>query len=301
MANSTYIYQELWENRLAQRLDKPQTWKDVCDVKYTDSQIVNLPYIGTAGEPAVTADKFTTAAERTDLTKVITFTAVTQTNETLGVLTTDVEAVYLDYADQAQSNYAKWAEMGDLLGKKIGERIETVVLANHAAWTNFGDTGGGVLGLASTTFTVSVNNIGAVIRGIIEQIIAANGYELYKKNGGFVIWRAADHNALTQFMQANGFTVADEALKEGGKLGIPFMGLYHYVSTSHATNHLMAGVRATQILGLLKSTYGKTYVSETPASSTAGLLSGTGIHSRLDYGLKVQTNVKPTLFDVNVV
>ncbi len=62
----------------------------------------------------------------------------------------------------------------------------------------------------------------------------------------------------------------------------------------------MAGVRKIQKLGLLKGTFGKTYVTETPPSGTAGMLSGTGIHTRLDYGLKVQTNVAPIIFDVNV-
>src|SRR3990167_3557810 len=301
MANSTYLYQEFWENRIAQRLDKPQTWKEVCDVTYSDTQILNFPLIATSGEPAVSTGKFASAAERTDLTKVITFIPVTQTNQTLGMITTDVDAVYLDYADQAQSNYASYAQMGDLLGKKIGERVETVLLANHANWTNFGDTGGGVLGLASTTITVSANNVDDIIRGVIEEIYTANGFDLYKQNGGFIVWRPEDWTFLVQFMQSNGFNLADANQKNGGKIGVEYLGLKHYVSTSHAANHLFSGVSAVQKLGLLKSTFGKTYVTETPPSSTAGMLSGTGIHTRLDYGLLVPTNLLPIVFDVNVV
>lgn len=298
MAN-TIIYQALWENKLAQRLDKPQNWKEVNDVVYTDTQTYNFPLISTSNEPAV-ATLTNTAAGRSTLSNVIPFIDVTETNETLSIITAEIDSVYLDYADQAQSNYAKMAEMGTLLGKKIGERIEAISLGNHTNWTNFGDTGGGVLGLAATAITVSATNVDDIIRGVIEQIYTANGFNLYNENGGFIVWRPADWTFVVQFMQANGFSMADKSLKNGGDLGTDYLGLTHYVSTAHATGHLMAGVKKTQKLGLLRSTYGKTYVNEMPASSTAGSLSGTQIHTRADYGLLVPTNLKPTLFDVNV-
>lgn len=306
MAN-TVIYQAVWENKLAQRLNKSQNWREVCDVIYTDTQTMNFPLVSSSNEPAVTANQFTAASSRSTLSNVIPFISVTETNETLSIVTTDIDSVYLDYADQAQSNYAKMADMGDLLGKKIAERIETNVLANHAQWTNMGDVGSGVIGLGSSTITISATNIDDVIRAIIEQIITANGFEMYQQNGGFTIWRPADWTFLTQFMQANGFYQADKSLKDGGGdaggvnlVGVPYMGLYHYVSTLFATGHLMAGVRRVQKLGLLKSTYGRVYTAEIPASSTAGSLSGTQIHTRLDYGLLVQTNVAPIIYDVNV-
>jgi hypothetical protein len=298
MAN-TIIYQAIWENKLAQRLDKAQNWKEVCDVVYTDTQTYNFPLVSTSNEPAV-ATLTNTAAGRSLLSNVIPFVSITETNETLSIVTAEIDSVYLDYADQAQSNYAKMADMGTLLGKKIGERAETIMLGNSTAWTDFGDTGGGVLGLASTAITVSATNVDDIIRGVIEQIYTANGFDIYNQNGGFIIWRPADWTFVVQFMQANGFNVADAALKNGGTIGIDFMGLYHYVSTAHATGHLMAGVRKVQKFGILKSTFGKTYVAEMPASSTAGSLSGTQIHTRLDYGLLVPTNLKPVLFDVNV-
>lgn len=299
MAN-TYIYQEAWENKLQQRLDKPTNWKEICDVIYTDTQTTNLPLISAANEPAVTTGQFTNAAARSTLTNVIPFISVTQTSETLVIATTDIDSVYIDYADQAQSQYATWANLGDLLGKKISERVESIILAEAANRTNFGDTGAGVLGLTANQITVSATNIDDIIRGIIEQIITANGYDLYKQNGGFIVWRPADWTLLVQFMQANGFNMADQALKSGGMIGVDYMGLNHYVSTSHTANHLFAGVRKMLKLGLLKSTYGKTYVAETPASSTAGSLSGTQIHTRLDYGFKTPTNVAGLIYDVNV-
>lgn len=209
--------------------------------------------------------------------------------------------MYIDFADQAQSNYAKMGEMGTLLGKKINERAEAVVLANHAAWTDFGDTGAGVLGLASTDITISASNIDDVVRGVIEQIYIANGFNLYKEKGGFIVWRPADWTLMTQFMQANGFNLADSALKAGSTIGVDYLGLNHYVSTAHASGgHIMAGVRGVQKFGILNSTYGKVYAADMPASSTAGSLSGTQLHTRLDYGLLVPTNLKPILFDINV-
>jgi hypothetical protein len=169
--------------------------------------------IGTAGEPAVSTGKFATAGERTDLTKVITFIPVTSTNQTLSIILTDYDSVYLDYADQAQSSYSRYAEMGELLGKKINERVETIVMGTTApgigtavatgvGGTDFGDTGAGVLGLASTQITVSANNVDDIVRGVIEQIYAANGFNLYKENGGFIVWRPADWTFMVQFMQA---------------------------------------------------------------------------------------------------
>lgn len=299
MAN-TILAQALWENKLAQRLDKPQNWKEICDVVYTDTQTYNFPLISTSNEPAV-ATLTNTVAGRSTLSNVIPFIDVTITNETLTISTAEIDSVYIDYADQAQSNYAKMGDMGTLLGKKMGERTEAIVLANHAAWTDFGDTGAGVLGLASTDITPSASNVDDIVRGVIEQIYTANGFDLYKENGGFIEWRPADWTFMVQFMQANGFNLADASLKNGGMIGIDYLGLNHYVSTAHASGgHIMAGVRKVQKLGILKSTYGKTYVNEMPASSTAGSLSGTQIHTRLDYGMLVPTNLKPCLFDINV-
>lgn len=307
MAHTPFIYQALWENKLARRLDKPQNWKDVCDVIYTDSQTHNFPLISTGNEPAVTANQFTTGAERSVLTKVIPFIDLTVTNQTLSIVTTDINSTYIDYADQAQSNYAKLSDLGTLLGKKIGEKAEVISLANHANWTNFGDTGAGVLGLAATAITVTGSNIDDICRGVIEQIQTANGFDAYMESGGFIEWRPADWTFLVTYMQANGFQFADEALRDGGKgrLGKESLGLFHYVSTGYATSggnfHLFAGVRKAQKFGILKSTYGRTYQAEMPASSTAGSLSGTQMHTRLDYGLLVPTNLLPVTFDINVV
>ena len=298
MAN-TIILQEVWENRLAQRLDKPQNWKETCDVMFTDTKTTVLPYVSAANEPAVQT-LLTSVADRSDVTKVIVPQSVTMATETLDIVTMNYDSVYIDYADQAQSNYAKVANLADLLGKKIGERVETLVLSQAASQTNFGDTGGGVLGLGTGQITITAANVDDVIRGVIEEIYSANGFDLYKQNGGFIEWRPEDWTFVVQFMQANGFNMADAALKSGGQIGIDYLGVYHYVSTSHTANHLFGGVRKIMKLGLLRSTFGKIYPVEHPSSSTAGFLSGTQVYSRLDYGFKTQTNVAGLVFDINV-
>ncbi len=300
MAN-TFIYQAIWETSLAKRLDKPQNWKEVNDVVYTDSQTYNFPLVSTSNEPAV-ATLTNTAAGRSLLSNVIPFVSVTETNETLSIVTAEIDSVYMDYADQAQSNYAKVSAMADLLGKKMGERLEAVSLGNHANWTNIGDNGTGGVGLATTALTVSASNIDDIVRGIIEQINTANGTTIYMEQGGFVVWRPSDYTFLVQFMQANGFSFADAALRDGGKsmLGKDAMGLTHYLSTGHSAGHVMAGVKGVQKFGLLNDTFGQIYRAEMPASSTAGSLSGTQIHTRADYGLLVPTNLAPVIYDVNV-
>lgn len=305
MAN-TVIYQAIWENKLAQRLDKPQNWKEIMDVVYTDTQTYNFPLVATTGEPAV-ATLTNTAAGRSTLSNVIPFKDVTQTNETLSIVTAEIDSVYIDYADQAQSNYAKMADLGDLLGKKMSERAEVVALAAIATakttsvgGTDFGDTGGGVLGLGTTAITVSSTNIDDIVRGIIREIQVANGFNLYNENGGFVVWRPQDWEFMTQFMQANGFNLADAALKNGATIGVDYLGLTHYVSTGHTAAHIPAGVKKCYKMGILKSTFGRTYVNEMPSSSTAGSLSGTQIHTRMDYGTLMPTNLQPVVFDVNV-
>lgn len=306
---NTIIYQELWANKLAQRLDKPQNWKEISDVVYSDVKVYNFPLVSTANEPAV-ATLTTTAAERSNPANVIPFITMTETNESLSVIRTEIDSVYADYADQAQSNYAGMAMFGDLLGKKINERIEAINLGTtigiatakttSVGGTDFGDTGGGVLGLATTQFAVSASNVDDVVRGVIEQIYTANGFNLYNQNGGFISWRPSDWTFMVQFMQANGFNLADAALKSGGSIGVDYLGLYHYVTTQNPANHIAAGVRKCFKFGLLKATYGKIYTNEMPASSTAGSLSGTQIHSRVDHGTLMPTNLQPIVFDVNV-
>jgi hypothetical protein len=290
--SNTIKYQEEWAVKLQEKLKKPINWKETCDVLYTDSQVYVLPYVGTASESAV----------QTGLTRgnTYTFQDITETTQTLTISTFDILAELLDRADEAQSNYAKRMDRAALQAEKIRERVQAIVLGNHTNWTDFGDTGGGVLGLGTTQITVSANNVDDIVRGIVEQIYTANGFNDYREKGGFVEWRPSDWTFMVAFMQANGFNLADASLKSGGTVGIDYLGLFHYVSTQHTALHVFAGVRKIQKVGILKSTYGRIYITEDPAGSSGGNISGIGVNSRLDYGLVVPAVRKPLVYDVNV-
>ena len=282
-------------------MNSAQNWKDTNDVVYTDSMTYNFPLISTANEGAATT-LTNTQAGRSTLSNLIPFTVNTQTNQTLTISIQEIISDYKNYADQAQSNYSKMADIGDYLGKKSGERLQAISLANHAAWTNFGDTGAGVLGLTATAYSSSATNIDDTIEGIIEQIQTANGWEIYMENGGFAEWRPKDWTFLVKYMKSMGFAFADEALRDGGKgrMGKEAMGLFHYVSTQHDSNHGFAGVRKVQKLGILASTAGVIRRNESPTSSSAsGSLPGTQIYLVWDYGQLVPTNLLPVVFDVN--
>jgi hypothetical protein len=97
-------------------------------------------------------------------------------------------------------------------------------------------------------------------------------------------------------MMANGFSTADAALKGGVKGGVEYMGFTHYQSNLLTAGHLLAGVKKLYHLGILRATYGQVIVDE----KDPGLVSGVGITSRIDIGIKAWAKTKPVLFDVLV-
>ena len=301
---STTIQQEIWDSNLARRLDKPQTWNEVYDTLYTDAAVIVMPYEAAGNEATAGTAFHANAAARNTLSNVIIPGVVTQATETLSIVLSEYVSEYVDFADQVQSNYVKDAAIGTKLGKLVGERIEALMLADHGSWTDFGDTGGGVLGAASTAFTVTENNIDDVILGIKERVNANNGANIAKEKGLFCVWRAADWTKLEKFMMANGFSMADYFLKNGADTaGVFYDGMWHYMSTGHTANHLFGGVRKVAKIGLRTSgpaSYGKVRKVDDPASSTAGHLPGSNFYSYFDYGLKVPTNLKVCVYDLNV-
>jgi len=76
-------------------------------------------------------------------------------------------------------------------------------------------------------------------------------------------------------------------------------GAYHYVSESHTANHVFAGVRKIQQIGLLKTTFGRIYYNPNAVNSS-GPLSGVSWETRLDYGFNPKAGLTSILFDVNV-
>ena len=286
---NTILYPEEWRVKLQERLDHPTNWKEFCRVDYTDTRVLINPYMSTI--PSV--QSHTRGTAYTHQTFAITTDSIT-------INSSAILPMFIDRADMAQSPYARQMELAELQGQLINEYIEARMLADHASWTDVGISGGVITSGVATSITVSATLIDDIIRGIKRIIRVANGQNLMTRNGVGIIWRPADFEILEAFVQANGFTTADIALKDGTIPGFRYLGVDHYVSNDHTANHILAGVKKLLHLGIVKSTYGNIVVDEEPATAD-GPLSGTGISSRLDWAFKTWTNVKPLIFDLNVV
>jgi hypothetical protein len=220
------------------------------------------------------------------------FAEFTLVNDQLVIGLTKIVPSFIDRADLAQCKLASQMEVADRQGRALNEAIESAVLANYAAWTTFdaADLGG-----SAGDITVDVNNIDDIIRGLKRKIGENNGQALADRNGIFIVWRYADLELLEQFAQANGFNLADTALKNGIKSGYHFMGVDHYVSNSHTAGQIMAGVKKIQQVGILNTTYGQVVITQDPA-----VTSGIGIITRVDYGLNIPTAHVKLIFNVCV-
>lgn len=214
------------------------------------------------------------------------------TTDTLDIATYKPVPVFIDRADLAQCKLANQMEIAERQAQLIHTNIESAVLADHTSWTDFGND---AIGGSAGNITVSATNIDDIIRGIKREIGEANGQALADKYGIFIVWRYADMEYLEQFAQANGFTLADKALKNGLKTGYHFMGVDHYISNDHTSGHLFAGVKKIEQLGILKSTWGQITVTQDP-----NLQSGIGIIARVDYGLNAKAGLTSLLFDITV-
>lgn len=289
MAN-TVTYTTTYDDVLQDRLDHPQNWKEICDVLYTDTRVISSSYEST--QPSVqTVTRGTGFA----------FQDFAQTAETLTISTGRDLGEYVDWGDLAQSPWTKPVELFDRIGARLNEFVESNVLGQHATWTDFGtvDIGGG--GASTTQITVSATNTDDIIRGIQREIAEANGLPQASRNGIFIVWRAADFfDYLVAFMQANGFSTADSALRDGVVPKVDWMNVTHYVSNDHTANHLFAGVKKIQRLGILRGTYGRAHTIEFPAGSSNNNLSGVGYYSRVDIGHLTPTGLATLVFDVNV-
>jgi len=275
------VYPQEWATKLQERLDKPQNWKEVCEVVYSNTKYFNMPY--TSVEGVIHTGTRGSAYGFTDFTLV---------NDQLDIATYKPVPMFIDRADLAQCTLVNQMQLAGNQADIINEWVESAVLANHGEWTNFDNSS---IGGSAGTITVSATNIDDIIRAMKREVGEGNGQKLADRDGLFIVWRYADLEILEQFAQANGFNLADKALKNGIKTGYHFMGVDHYVSNSHTANHVFAGVKRVQQIGILKSTYGQIVVTQDPA-----LQSGLGVISRIDYGLNVKTAHVGLVFDVSV-
>lgn len=280
--------------RMRARINLPQTWTDVLNVKYSNNRTIVGAYMSTETD-AVTGTRGTTYA----------FNDFALTADTLTISSTKMIAMFVDEADRYQQSYVDQMSIADYQGKKINEKIESLTLAQYGSWKDFGATDLANTGDDDTTqITVSTTNIDDIIRAVKRKINANNGVEFATEKGLFFVWRPQDFEMLEAFVQANGFTEADISLKNGIPVNRAFryMGVDHYLSTSHTANHVFAGIKKTAELGILSGTYGKVKFLEDPAISvtTAAQGSGLGIVSRVDYGFNFPAQLAEFFIDVNV-
>lgn len=283
---NTITYETLYEDVLQDRLDHPTTWKEMCDVTITDTRVISSSYMSTT--PSVQS------VTRGTGHSMQTFA---ETAESLTISTGRDLGLFVDWADLAQSPWSKPAELFDRIGALLNEFIEANVLAQHASWTDFDNAS---IGGAAGNITVSASNIDDIIRGVKREIREANGQMMMNRYGVGFVWRAADFEYLEAFVQANGFATADQALKEGTVEGIKYLGATHYWSNDHTANHVLAGVKKIQRLGILRGTYGKAHTIDFPAGDSNTYLSGRSFYSRVDIGHLTPTAHVGLVFDVNV-
>ena len=294
MANTfnTGTYPTVWATGLQERLTGPTNWKEICEVHMMDDYTKNIPYMST--EFSLQSGTRGSAYSHSDFAL---------TNDTLTVSSQDIVSVFLDRADAAQQKFVGALEAGQRQGDIINERVEDLFLAQFGGWTDFGSDGAGGFGLYATQISVTVANVDNITRAVKREIIKAKGSKIARRNGIAIVWRPEDFEKLEESMASQGFTFADMALRDGimdadgqGKYAF---GVYHYVSESHTANHVFAGVRKIQQVGLLKSTYGRIYFNPN-AISADGPLSGQSYEARLDYGFNPKAGLTSLLFDVNV-
>jgi hypothetical protein len=279
-------YNTLYEDILQDRLDHPTTWKEMCDVTITDTRVISTSYM--SNTPAVTT---VTKGTGHDLT------LFSETAETLTISTGRDLGLFVDWADLAQSPWTKPAELFDRIGALLNEYIESAVLAQYASWTTFDNAS---IGGSAGNISVSASNIDDIIRGVKREVRKANGQMLMNQNGVGIVWRAADFEILEAFVQANGFTTADQALKEGTVEGLHYLGVDHYWSNDYTAGHLMAGVKKCQRLGILRGTYGRAHTIDFPASSENNFLSGQAFYSRVDIGYLCPNTKQGIVYNITV-
>ncbi len=286
---NTITYITDYELVLQDRLDHPTTWKEICDITISDAKLIASSYWSTT--PSVT-----TVTRGTGLVG----STFAETSENLDINQGRDLGLFVDWADLAQSPWTKPAELFDRIGALLNEFIETDWLAQHGSWTDFGTSDINAGGSSSSPITVSATNVDDIIRGVKRAVRTGNGQMFMNQFGIGHVWRPPDFEILEAFVQANGFTTADQALKEGTVEGLHYLGVDHFWTNDNAANHIFAGVKKIQRLGILRGTFGRAHIIDFPSADSNTYLSGRSFYSRVDIGHLTPTAHVGIIFDVNV-
>lgn len=272
------------ETKLQERLDAPKVWKEVCNVKYTNTGVLKNPYLTDAVQATGTRGAGYTS------------TAVATVDDSVSITTYVYSAAHIDDADLAQKTFSDFMEVADNMAEVLDEGMETAMLAEHAQWTNFDNAS---IGGSAGNITVATSNIKDIIGGIKREIREAKGGKMASRNGIFIIWRESDFELVEKLASSEGFNTADDALKNGIGQGFRYMGVEHYSSVFHTAGHVYAGVKKGMTVGIVKDTYGRVKTITNPVVSGAQI-SGVGLETRIDRAFKVWTKMAPIQFDVLV-
>ena len=262
----------------------------MCKVTMTNTRVITSQSISTSGDwAAVGTITRGTAFDPTDVAEVA---------DTLTVSTGRHVTTYFDFADLAQSPWTNEREVFSRAGERLGEFIESDVLAQHGTWRNLGGTSAWTDNNA-TALAASASNIDDLARLIRRVIREQNGASLMARNGVGAVVSPATFEFVEAFAQANGFASADDALKNGLAPQVKYLGITWYVSNDNATDHAFAGVRKVQRLGILQGTFGRMHKFPGIAGTSGGIQSGIAFHSRVDIGHLTPTDHAAIVFDVN--
>jgi len=273
-----------YETKLQERLSAPTLWKEVLYVKYTNSGILRNPYL--------TDSTVGTGTRGTGYTS----TAVATLDETVTISDYVYSAQHIDDADLAQKTFTDFMEIADNMGTMLNEKVETMMLLEHAQWTNFDNT---AIGGGAGNITVAISNVKNIIAAMKREIREAGGAEMMNRNGAFIQWREADYELVELMASSEGFNTADDVLKNGIKQGFKYLGVEHYSTSKNVAGHVFGGVKKAFQVGIVKSTYGKMKTIINPVVSSAQI-SGVGLESRIDLKFKAWNKVTPILFDILV-
>jgi len=256
-------------------------------VKITDSGIWRNPYLTDS-----------TVGTGTRGTGYIS-TAIATVDDTVTISAYIYSAEHIDDADLAQKTFSDFMKIADKMGTGLNEKMETLMLAEHATFTDFGGADIGLGGASTDAITVSISNVKKIISSMKKVIRVAGGGDKMNSDGAFIVWREADYELVELLATSEGFSTADDVLKNGIKQGFKYLGVEHYSTSRNVAGHVFGGVKKALAVGIVKSTYGKMKTLINPVVSSAQI-SGVGFESRIDHKYKVWVNMKPILLDINV-
>lgn len=289
--SNTLVYAEEWKTKLQEKLDEDCYYENICRVEYTSSKVIHNPYRGDA-----TATSYTRGAQ-------YTYNDFTVTDETIDINLSFVSPEFIDRADLAQTGFNLQMEMAERQAVALKERVETSVLGvyTQAGITiNDGDLKTASNGGTTNPIALSSTNVAEVVRIIRRKIVKNAGRSMLNRQGGFVIWSPEDYELVMAYLQSTGNVVADRSITEGNTEGTKFGGFSHYESNllTDASNvrHILAGINKNIHLGILNTTYGDVMVDNNDPDNRSGV----SIVSRVDYNVKVWSQVANTIADVQI-